>query len=132
MPVLDTNILVSLLKGDERAKEKVSSLTSAGSAIFVTTITAYELLKGASISSRPEENLAKVRDLLYTIPVLELSTEACEQASKIYKDLRARGKMIGEFDILIAAIVMSRDEEEPLVTKDAHFKNVEGLRMDKW
>jgi predicted nucleic acid-binding protein len=103
--ILDTNILVSLLKGSPEATEKISSLEESGDNLCTTIITAYELLKGASISSKPEENLAKVRDSLSNLRVLELSLAACEESSKIYKQLRDRGRLIGEFDVLIAAIV---------------------------
>lgn len=129
MAVLDTSILVSLLKDEPDAKKKIWSLREAGDQIFTTTITAYELLKGASISARPEENLAKVRDLLSTTQVLLLSLGTSEEAATIYKELREKGKMIGEFDILIAGIVRSNDEE--LVTRDAHFKSVKGLKVAK-
>jgi tRNA(fMet)-specific endonuclease VapC len=130
MVVLDTNIMVSLLKDEEEAKEKIGSLERSGERISTTTISAYELLKGAQISSRSEENLAKVRELISSLQVLGLSIGACEQASKIYKELRHRGKMIGEFDILIAAIVGIYDEK--LVSKDIDFKAISGLKVINW
>jgi predicted nucleic acid-binding protein len=55
---------------------------------------------------------------------------ACEQASKICKELRHRSKIIGEFDILIAAIVKTFDEK--LVSKDIDFKAVSGLEVINW
>jgi len=132
MAILDTNILVSLLKGDSDAKSKINALRSSGTDLLTTTVTAYELLKGAAISSRSIENLERVWDLLSTVDTLEISLEACEEASKIYSELRARGTMIGEFDILIAAIVKSTSDEHSLVTRDEHFKNIKGLKMEKW
>jgi tRNA(fMet)-specific endonuclease VapC len=132
MAILDTNILVSLLKGDSDAKSKINSLRSSGTDILTTTITAYELLKGAAISSRSTENLERVWDLLSTIDALELSHEACEEASKIYSELRAKGTMIGEFDILIAAIAKSTSDDQSLVTRDEHFKKIKGLKMERW
>jgi tRNA(fMet)-specific endonuclease VapC len=130
MAVLDTNIVVSLLKDNEEAKEKIGSLESSGERISTTIITAYELLKGAQISSRSEENLGKVRELLSNLKVLNLSLGSCEQASKIYMELRQKGKLIGEFDILIAAIVRSFDEK--LVSNDSDFKVVRGLDVMDW
>lgn len=130
MAVLDTSIMVSLLKDDEGAKEKIGSLERSGERISTTVITAYELLKSAQISSKSEENLGKVRELISSLQVLSLSIGSCEQASKIYMELRQRGKMIGEFDILIAAIVRSFDEK--LVSKDSDFKVVRGLEVIDW
>ena len=95
MPALDTDILVSLLKGVPDAIEKVGELQESGSRISTTMITAYELLKGAYISSRSQENLPNVRDSISNLQVLELSFGAAEEAAKTYKDLRDRGKLIG-------------------------------------
>jgi predicted nucleic acid-binding protein len=41
----------------------------------------------------------------------------------MYRELGQKGKMIGEFDILISAIVKKFDEQ--LVSKDADFKAVQ-------
>ncbi len=130
MAALDTDILVSLLKGVPDAVEKVRELQESGSPISTTMITAYELLKGAYISSRPQENLSKVSDIISNLKVLELSFGAAEEAARTHKDLRDRGRLIGEFDVLIAAIVMFYDEA--LVTRDAHFKTIRGIKLIKW
>jgi predicted nucleic acid-binding protein len=130
LAALDTDILVSLLKGGPDAVEKISALQESGNRISTTMITAYELLKGAYISSRPDENLAKVRELIANLHLLELSFGAAEEASRIYKELRDGGRLIGEFDILIAGIIKSYDES--LVSRDEHLKSIRGLRVIKW
>jgi tRNA(fMet)-specific endonuclease VapC len=130
LAIIDTGLIVALLKNEEEAKAKISSLETSGERISTTTITVYELLKGAQISARSEENVAKVGELISSLNVLGLSVRACEEASKIYKELRDKGKMIGEFDILIAAI--ARTFEEGLVSRDDHFKRIGGLKVTSW
>ncbi|MFI5449680.1 MAG: type II toxin-antitoxin system VapC family toxin [Candidatus Bathyarchaeia archaeon] len=130
MATLDTDILVALLKGAPEAIEQVRALQDGGKRISTTMITAYELLKGAYISSRPDENLAKVRDSISNLQVLELSFGVAEEASKIYKELRDKGRLIGEFDILIAAMIRFYDES--LVTRDEHFKSISGMKLIRW
>jgi predicted nucleic acid-binding protein len=49
---LGTNIIVSLSKDEEEAKEKIGPLERSGERISTTVITVYELPKGAQISSR--------------------------------------------------------------------------------
>ena len=120
MTILDTDILVALLKGTPEAIQKIKSLEEKGDAIATTIITAYELLKGAYLSHRHEENLAKVNDSISNMQILDLSFNACNEAAKIYKELKNKGSMAGEFDILIAAI--TRTNNETLVTRDEHFK----------
>lgn len=51
-----------------------------------------------------------------------LTSTACEDASRSYEELRRKGKMIGEFDILIGSIVKFHDEK--LLTRDAVFKSI--------
>ncbi len=130
MPSLDTDILVSLLKGEHDAVERIRTLQGRGDPISTTIINAYELMKGAYISSKAEENLTKVRDVIANLQVLELSFGAAEEASRILKQLRDSGKLVGEFDVLIAGIIKYHDES--LVTRDEHFKAIRGIRLVKW
>ena len=130
MAVLDTDILVALLKGAPDATGKIKKLEEKGDRVATTIVTAYELLKGAYISSRPQENLMKVKDTISNLQVLDLSYNACEEASKIYRDLRKTGTVIGEFDILIAAIAKTYDET--IIIRDEHFKLIRGTKLIKW
>lgn len=130
MAALDTDILVSLLKGAPDAVEKIAALQERGDRICTTIVTAYELLKGAYVSSTAVENLAKVRETISSLRVLELSLGAAEEASRIYKELRDGGKLIGEFDVLIAGIVKFWDES--LVTRDGHFESIRGIKLINW
>ncbi len=130
MAVLDTDILVSLLRGEPDATAKLKSLEESGNQLSTTIITAYELLKGAYISSKSNENLPRVRDSISSLQLLELSIGACEEASEIYADLRRQGRMTGEFDVLIAAI--TRHNDEALVTRDEHFRLIQGMKLVKW
>ena len=130
MTVLDTDILVALLKGAPEALDTIKKLEDQGDQISTTIISAYELLKGAYISSRQQENLGKVRDAISSLKVLDLSVKACEEASKLYSSLKKTGKVIGEFDILIAAI--ARTHDEAIMTRDEHFKSIRGTKLLKW
>ena len=93
-------------------------------------ITAYELAKGAYLSSRADENLVKIDETISSMRILDLSFGAADQAAKIYKEVRDKGKMIAEFDILIAAIVKFNDEA--LVTRDRHFESIHGIKLINW
>jgi len=93
-------------------------------------ITAYELAKGAYLSSRANENLAKINGTISSIRALDLSFGAADQAAKIYKEVRDKGRMIGEFDILTAAVVKFNDEA--LVTRDRHFESIRGIKLINW
>jgi len=120
MTIIDTDIIVALLKGIPEAIEKITLIEEKGETISTTIVTVYELLKGAFLSRRCDENLAKVADVISSMQILDLTFNACEEAAKIYKELNNKGSMVGEFDILIAAIARANNEE--FVTRDDHFE----------
>ena len=97
--------MIPFLNGLPEAVEKVHELSNTRNQVVeITIITVYELLKGASLSSKPQENLKHVKKVISNLQVLDLSPEACEEASSIFCELKKSGRMISEFDILIAAI----------------------------
>ena len=128
--ILDTDILVALLKGKREANEAIQDLQEKDDEVSTTIISAYELLKGAYLSLKPKNNLAQVQELLSNIRVLDITLQTCEEASKIYQDLKKAGSLIGEFDVLIAAIAQTYDET--IMTKDEHFNSIRGLKIANW
>ena len=131
MTILDTDIIVALLKGTPQAIQKITSLEEKGEPISTTIITVYELLKGAYLSHRCEENLAKVTDAIANMQILDMTFNACEEAAKIYKELKNKGTLVGEFDILIAAITIANQEE--FITRDEHFELlIPKSKLQKW
>jgi len=128
--ILDTDILIALLKGEKDADKAMERLEQNGECAATTMLTAYELLRGAYISSNPQKNLAEVQDLLANLEVLDLTLQACEEASKIYRDLRKTGHLIGEYDTLIAAI--AKTNAETVMTRDTHFKLIIGINVTEW
>jgi tRNA(fMet)-specific endonuclease VapC len=130
MTVLDTSVVVSLLKGTADAVKNMKVLQETNQRITLTDITAYELLKGANLSSKRQDNLSDVKTILSSVELLDFSVEASIEAAQIYAELKRAGHLIGEFDILIAAIVKTNGEE--LLTRDRHFEAIPGLKLRKW
>jgi len=128
--ILDTDALVALLKGLPQADVALKRLEENDDQIATTIISAYELLRGAYISSNPEKNLAEVRELLSNMEVIDLTFQACEEAARIYRNLRKSGHLIGEDDVIIAGI--AKASGGTLLTRDAHFKLVQGLNTMRW
>ncbi len=128
--ILDTDALIALLNGEPAANEMIRHLEEKGNQFVTTIISAYELLRGAYISSKPERNLAEARELLSNIEILDLTMQAAEEASKIYCDLRKKGCLIGENDVLISGIAKAR--ADPIMTRDAHFKLIRAITVVDW
>ena len=60
--ILDTDVLIALLNGEPDANEAISRLEDKGGLVATTIVSAYELLRGAYVSSNPERNLAEVHE----------------------------------------------------------------------
>lgn len=121
--------MIPLLKGTPEAVNRVREISNKDQ-VVITAITAYELLKGARLSSKPEENTENVKKAISNMQVLDFSQEASEEASNIFCELKESGKMISEFDILIAAI--AKTNGEAILTRDLHFKFINGIDLVQW
>ncbi len=130
MVCLDTDLLIGFLRGDGKAAEVLRLLEDEKRIPTTTAITAYELLKGALISSDSARNTESVRTLIEGLRVLPLTNESCTLGADIYADLRRKGKLSGEFDVLIAGIVA--ENRETLISRDEHFSEMKGIRVIRW
>ncbi|MDA0347358.1 MAG: type II toxin-antitoxin system VapC family toxin [Verrucomicrobia bacterium] len=62
---------------------------------------------------------------------LSVSPIVAKEASRIRRQLRLQGKLIGDFDILIAATALVGNFQ--LVTRnDQHFKRIQGLQVETY
>jgi len=118
------------MQGKRDAHKSMQDLEEKGARIATTIISAYELFKGADVSSRPERNMVKIQDLLANIEILDLTLQACQEASNIYREMIKTGRLMGEFDVLIAAI--AKVNGEAILTRDKHFNRIEGLELANW
>jgi predicted nucleic acid-binding protein len=111
--LIESSAIIEYLKGNAKVKEIISNSED----FYVSTLTIFEVLLG-----KVEEN--KILDFLSAFNVIGLNKKDSIIASRIYKRLRDKGKLIGYFDILISAQAINRDLT--LVTKDTDFLKVAG------
>lgn len=127
--LLDTNICIYWFKGLMEIDKKISSVDIDD--ISVSAITIAELLYGAYNSMNVEKNITKVNEFEDATNVIDLDRESLEHYARIKAKLRAEGKMLDDFDILIAATAIVNDCI--LVTNNAkHFERIDGLTIENW
>lgn len=124
--LLDTNIIIALLASESGVARNIQQADE----VYVAGIAAGELLYGARKSRRSQENMEKVEDLLTNVPILGCDLETARQYGEIKYQLQIKGKPIPENDLWIAAICVRSGLV--LVTRDAHFDEVDGLQVEKW
>ncbi|ODS37598.1 hypothetical protein BEH94_10260 [Candidatus Altiarchaeales archaeon WOR_SM1_SCG] len=129
MKILDTDILISILRGKKDAEDVLDYLS--GEDIAISSITAFELYYGAFKSERTSENIKEVDSLLSSYQVINFDKNASKEAGKIHSKLEKSGKGIGIRDVMIGAICLLNDAG--LITRNVrHYSRIEGLRIEKW
>ena len=87
MVCLDTDILVGLLRGDNKAIEKISELEKS-EILSTTPFNATELFKGAYRSKYCEENVKQIENLLSNIKLLAYNLTSSKLVGQIIEKLR--------------------------------------------
>ena len=121
--VVDTDVVIDFFRNISPAADVLSEQVSSEEAA-ITAISVFELYAGVEGSKR----LRQIESLVQELIVLPLNTMEAAVAGRIYTQLKARGKMIGIQDILIAGICIANDLR--LYTKNmAHFSEIKDLRL---
>ncbi len=125
MPVLDSSFIIDLIRKKEEALQKLSELEDEYSSISTTEINILELYRGAYLSTKINNNLEQVKDILKGFHIIEMDESAYEVYASLSASLISKGNSIGSFDELIAAIALCHNEK--IVTRDKHFKEITQL-----
>jgi tRNA(fMet)-specific endonuclease VapC len=94
-------------------------------------ITYGELLYGARKSLQRTLALERLRELVHFLPALPLPATAAEAYGTIRSELEAKGELIGNNDLWIAAHALAAGLT--LVTNnEKEFRRVGGLKVQNW
>ena len=128
--VLDTNIITAILKGDERVKRKAQKLELEGKRILINGISYYEIKRGfLAINATGKLKEFEVLCKKFGLELLG-AQRIFDIASQIYADLKQKGQLIEDADILIASTALCRNFV--LVSNDSDFDRIQGLRTENW
>ncbi len=123
--VVDTDILIDLLRKKEYAIDKIKELENKDE-LATTDINAFELYFGAYNSREKNRNLSSARGLLKTLTLLHTHEGSMEIAGRLLAKRKAKGRPIEIRDLLIAAVTMQKGYN--LLTGNMeHFRGIEGL-----
>jgi len=131
MVLLDTDILIGLLRNNKEAVSKISKFLAKHVILFTTSINTAELYFGAHLSEKSQENLEAVEKLTKTINIIPFELNHSKIYGEIRSDLQKKGEIINELDIFIATIAIEKDL--PIITRNTkHFKRIMRLTVDTW
>lgn len=128
--MLDTDI-VSYIRKRHLPQVRVRfERLKAGEAVL-SVVTYGELLYGALRSQNRDKAILQLEELTAMLPVLALESESSQHYGEIRAELAARGEIIGNNDLWIAA--HARSQGLILVTNnEREFKRVRGLKIENW
>ena len=127
--LLDTNICIYLLNGNEVLEEKVREIGVFS--IYISNITLAELYFGAYNSRKVDANLKRIDLFKKNLTVYLDSDRSAETFGRFKSKLRYEGRIIEDFDILIASIASVNNCI--LVTNNTnYFERIEELKIENW
>ena len=128
--LLDTDMLMPLFKGVASVVERSQQHRDLYGHLNITIITYYEVMKGHEYVGAYSRQ-ALFNEFCRLNNVLPLDQSACRKAALVYAELRRRGDLIPDADILIAGIALARDYV--IVTQnEKHFRRIPGLTVENW
>jgi tRNA(fMet)-specific endonuclease VapC len=122
--LVDTNVVIAMFAGDPGI---VNDLCNRA-AVFLCVPVLGELRYGAKASARVETNLARLDELARAIAVLPCDAGTAAAYAQVKFALRKKGRPIPENDVWIAAL--ARQHQLSLLTRDNHFREIEGLDVE--
>ncbi len=127
--LLDTNICIYLINGNEKLETIVREVGVFS--LSIANVTLAELYFGAYNSRKVDANIKRIEIFKKNLTVYSDSDISAEAFGRFKSKLRSEGKIIEDFDILIASIAYVNNCI--LVTNNPnHFDRIDELKIENW
>ena len=124
--LIDTDWIIHYLHGHSQIVERLTGL--AGESLGVSVISLAELFEGIYCSTDPTGNESALNDFLSGCTIVGIDGETCRLFGKQRGQLRAAGKVVGDFDLMIGCTALRYDL--PLFSNNKrHFEMIENLQI---
>lgn len=128
--ILDTTVLVDLLRNEKNAVKKIKELEENNEALSTTTISVFEIMQGIPKNASLEKT-EKVGKLFESITILRFDYDSAVIAGDIQRGLRISGKLIDPEDAMIAGI--AKIHNEPVLTRNTkHFERIPDMKIKSY
>ena len=130
MYLLDTNVCIYIInKCPEKVTEKIINLNPFD--VKISSVTVAELEYGVSKSNRRDKNRAALYNFLSPFEIIPFDGRDAEIYGIIRAELESQGKLIGPYDMQLAAQALARDII--FVTNNtAEFIRIKKLKLENW
>lgn len=125
--LVDTDWVIDHFNRIGAVTQRLHELQKEGLALSMISVA--ELWEGVHFSNDPERSQAMLEEFLSGVVVLGIDEEICRRFGQLRGSLRRQGKLVGDFDLLIAASAL-RHNLTLLTNNRRHFESIEGLRFE--
>ncbi|NET40729.1 MAG: type II toxin-antitoxin system VapC family toxin [Okeania sp. SIO2B3] len=128
--LLDTNIVSAFVNQNQKIRDKLLEVYTREQDIYISCISFYEVQRGL-LYVNATRKLSQFNEFCQEVTILFLDNlEIIEKASEIHIDLRRKGRLVQDADILIAATAIIHNLT--LVSNDSDMSRVEGINLKNW
>ncbi len=133
MVILDTTIIIHLLRGDEKARSKIAELETRNTKMHTTQINIFEIIQGIyGYGKKPDDEIAALEVLLERVKVLDLNYFGAYHAGKISGSLIKKGITISPSDLLIAGIAIANNINIIATKNTKDFSKIPGIKVETY
>lgn len=126
--ILDADVII---RGEKGTFDLKTWLVSQPNELFeVAAITVAELWHGVERATSPHKARRQqyLQTVLAPLPIIPYTEQAAREHARIWAELEAVGKMIGPYDVIVAATALARGNDVATFNK-RHFEVVPGLKV---
>jgi predicted nucleic acid-binding protein len=124
--IVDSNALSAWLDGEPQIRPELARARS----LSLSAVVLGEYIFGISGSRHHKVYEARLKSLLADFPVLAVDSTTASHYAAIRRELKTAGTPIPWHDIWIAA--QARQHRLPILSRDTHFDEVQGVARQGW
>ena len=128
--LLDTNHLGHAVRPGSVVRRRLGELRGIGSRVGTCVPVLCELEVGIEQVREPDVYRRNLERVLRQVRVWPLDLATCRIYGEIYNDLRRRGRVLSQVDVMLAAL--TRQMQLTLVTADQDFAALPDVKTENW
>lgn len=128
--LLDTNQLSEAIRPVSRVRERIAQERSAGVRIGSCVPVLCELEAGIQSLAKRDAYRRTLDRLLARVRLWPIGREVALTYGYVFQELRARGRVLSQVDMMLAAL--ARVMDLTIVTADRDFEALPDLRTENW
>ena len=128
--ILDTDILSFLIRGEAIALKHAKEYLRVYPKLTFSIITYYEIKRGL-LYRDAKRQLPMFERLAAKSEVIPLNVKIADIAASLYAQLRAKGRIVADADLLLAATAIALNAVF-VTNNESHYEHIPGLMIENW